>query len=203
MGDTSGTSYADAGADGAVAATPGRRPPTAVRVAVLLMSVDIVFHVVSVFYLPTTKGRLRETLHISQPQLSPDAVVLQVDQFVRQAVIVSLVFAVLLVVLAMRVWRGRNWARVLTLIYAVIAVLSLLQSATHATSPVWLAIGLSALAVNVAVIALLLGRAGRAHFGSRRRRAPLARPSAASGSAARHGEPGGVPGEQDVADEGH
>jgi hypothetical protein len=178
MSDTGEAAYADAVPDGAGPATSRRRrPPTAIRVAVLLMLADVLLYVASGLSLPSTEGRLRDSLHAARPSLSAEAVVQQVDRSVQQTLVLSAVFSVLLVLLATQVWRGRNWARVGTLIYAALGVLTLVQTLVHATSSVWLVAGWVALLVNVALVVLLVGRTGRAYFASKRRRPTAPRPA--------------------------
>lgn len=152
------------GPDGHVPATP----PAPVRNAVTLMFVRAAVSVLGTLALLLTRESLRRTLLEQNSALSPAQVDAALSVAVSVGLVLGAIFAVLYVLLALQVRKGRSWARTITI---VLAALSLLAGLTNLAQPAPAAtriLGLLTLVLEVGILGLLLTRPAAEYFRTRR-----------------------------------
>lgn len=140
-------------------------PPPPVLTAVRLMLVRAALGVVGLVVLLATKDSLRA--EILKKNRSADAA--RLDSLVNAAIAVGVVFGViflvLYVLLALQgVRKGRNWARIVTIVLAGLGVVSLAASFAQAEPALSRVVTFLTAVIDVAIIVFLTQRPSRDFF---------------------------------------
>ncbi len=148
----------------AAAPTPAGPPPKAVVNAFRIMIARAILGVLGLFIVVATKSSLRDAVAKKFPDYSTAKVNSTVNGLVAAAIVIGLVFALLYVLLALQVRKGKNWARIITWILAGLGLLSVLTAL--ATPAAGASRGLSLLdgLIDLAIIVLLLQKDSNAYF---------------------------------------
>lgn len=143
--------------------------PRSTALAVRLMYVQVALSVIGLIITLTSQDSLRASIRVRNTTASAS----QLDSLVTigliVGVVINIVFVVLYLLLSRQVGRGRNWARVVTVVLAAFSVLGGLSAL--AQSGVALSRVLSVLGALVAVgliVLLVLRPDSKAFFATRR-----------------------------------
>ena len=142
----------------------GQAPPPPVQNAVMLMFARSALSVLSLAVLFLTRDTLRDQIQQSDPAMSPEIVDTATTVALTVGSVIGIVFIGLYVLLALQVRKGKNWARIVTLVLAGLGVLAGLASLLQAAPTVSRVISLVALGLDVAIMALLLQRRSGDYF---------------------------------------
>lgn len=142
---------------GAAPPPPGRAP-TQVRVAGILLLVQIVLGDIStIIFLPSTYRRVM-ALQPAQPGIDPHLIQTMVTAVMAATIVISLIWLVVWVFFVVKAWQGRHWARVVLTVFLAISLLSLVftpfayaQGSVSLTRLPFTVVGLA-----IAVVVLLL-----------------------------------------------
>lgn len=143
-------------------------PPPAVRRLATLMLVRAALGVIGLVVSIATISSLRTRIEDRQTTLSHSAVDAVVTTSIVFSVVFGVAFTVLYVLLSRKVLQGRNWARIVTLVLAILGVLSLLGSAVQDQLAASRVLGVLAGLCDVAILVLVVSRASRSFFQSQR-----------------------------------
>lgn len=152
-----------------LAGGPTGPAPQSTALAVRLMYLLAALSVVGLVVTLATRSSLESAIRTRSPNLSAGQVHTALDVGIAFAVVVGVVFLVLYTLLARQVGRGRNWARVVTVVLAALSVLSTLSALVQPGATASKALSVVSLLVNLALVYLLAVRAdSRAYFAARR-----------------------------------
>ena len=143
--------------------------PKSTALAVRLMYVQAALSVIGLVVTLVSQGSLRSSITARNTTLSSSDLDTAVTVALVLAVVVNLAFVVLYLLLSRQVAKGRNWARIVTVVLAAFSVLGGLSAL--AQSGVGLSRVLSVIGgiVGVALIVLLMFRPdSKAFFATRR-----------------------------------
>jgi F0F1-type ATP synthase assembly protein I len=150
-----------------VPATRGAAPQP-VRLAAIGVFVLALLNLVGIAVAVGSRSRIVDQLHKSSTQLTDSQLNTAATISIAFSVVISVLFAVLLVWLGVKTLAGRNWARVTVTVLLVLGLLSGLYSLVRSGGPVALVLDLITLVVSVAVLVLLWGpAAARAYYAKR------------------------------------
>lgn len=152
----------DAGEYGRTAA---RGPaPSSVLTAVKLMYARAALGLLGILLTFTQRGAIEDIVREQNPGFSQSKLDDAVTAGLIVTVVVGALFLVLYVVLALKVGKGRNWARIVTWVLAGISLLSF--ASTLAGDNPGLSKGLGALGalLDIAIVVLLLQKPGNDYF---------------------------------------
>lgn len=155
----------------ATGAGPGHvpaAPPAPVRNAVTLMFVRAAVSVLGTLALLLTRESLRTTLLEQNSALSPAQVDAALSVAVSVGLVLGAIFAVLYVLLALQVRKGRSWARLITIVLAALSLLAGLTNLAQPAPAVTRILGLLTIVLEVAILGLLLTRPAAEYFRTRR-----------------------------------
>jgi hypothetical protein len=149
---------------GASSAASAGAAPAQVKAVVTIMVIRALIALAAIIVLFAGKDTLRRDVLKKNPGYNPAHVDQAVNTVVGVGVGIGVVFLVLYLLLALQVSKGRNWARIVTLVLASIGIASQLGSLALTASPVSRIAGVVALLLDVTVIALLASGAARRYF---------------------------------------
>lgn len=113
------------GADDTLGAPgPVGAAPRSTALAVRLMYVQVALSVIGLIVTLLSRDSLRSSITSRNTTLSPSALDTTVTATLVFLVVVNIVFVVLYLLLSRQVARGKNWARVVTVVLAALSVLS-------------------------------------------------------------------------------
>jgi hypothetical protein len=149
--------------------TPTRSAaPQPVRLAALGIFILALLNLANIAVTVGSRSRVVDQLHKSGTRLTDTQINTAATVSIAFSVVISVLFAVLLVWLGIKVLAGRNWARVTATILLVLGVLSGIYSLTRSGGAAALVLDLVTLVVSIAVLVLLWGPvAARAHYARR------------------------------------
>lgn len=149
--------------------TPTRSAaPQPVRLAGIGIFLLALLNLVDIAVELGSKSRIVDQLHKSGTQLTDTQVNTAATVSIAFSVVISVLFALLLVWLGVKVLAGRNWARITVTVLLGLGVLSGLYSLTRSGGAAALVLDLVTLVVSIAVLVLLWGpAAARAHYAKR------------------------------------
>jgi hypothetical protein len=139
-------------------------PPPPVANAVKLMLLRAALNLLELPLLFATKDSLRDQIRKANPAGSQSTLDRALTASLVAATVVGLVFIVLYVLLALQVRKGKNWARIVTLVIAGLGVLSGLAAFVQPAAGLSRALGVVALVIDVAIIVLLAQRPSSQFF---------------------------------------
>ena len=142
-------------------------PPAPVENAVRLMFVRAALGVLGLLALLLTRESLRTTLLEQNSTLSAGQVDTAVSVALGVGLVLGAIFAVLYVLLALQVRKGRSWARIVTIIIAALSLLAGLANLTQPAPGVTRVLGLLTVLIEVGILYLLLTRPAADYFRSR------------------------------------
>ncbi len=147
---------------------PAGPPPSSVVNASWLMYASATLVLVTLIVTVSAKGAIRRAISDANPTWDDQKLDSAVNAAIAVGAVIDIVILALLVLLAFKLRRGRNWARIVTWIIAGLGVLfavsSLAQPGTSGSRLLTLISGL----IDVAIIVLLMQRSSSEFF---RRRA--------------------------------
>lgn len=146
------------------AATP---PPTVVR-AVQLMFVRVAVGVLSALIAFASGDAIKDSIRESNTSLTADEVDAAYALGVGVAVFFGLVFAVLYILLAIQVRKGKNWARIVTWVLAGLGVLSGLVGLLGSGTGLEKLVSVVLLLIDAAIIVFLALKPSSDYFASRK-----------------------------------
>lgn len=137
--------------------TPGRAP-TQVRVAAILLLVQIVLGDIStIVFVPSTYRRMLAQ-QPPQPGVDPQLMQTVVTAVAAATIVISLIWLVVWVFFVVKAWQGRNWARVVLTVFLAVSLASVLFTpfayAQGSVSLAQLPFTVVGLAITVAVLLL-------------------------------------------------
>jgi hypothetical protein len=149
---------------------PRSAAPQPVRLAAIGIFVLALLNLVDIAVELGSKSRIVDQLHKSGTgaQLTDSQINTAATASIAFSVVISVLFAVLLVWLGAKTLAGRNWARITVTVLLVLGVLSGLYSLARSGGAAALVLDIVTLVVSVAVLASLWGpAAARAHYAKR------------------------------------
>lgn len=105
------------------APAPVGAPPRSTALAVKLLYAQAALAVIELIITLAFRNDLRSSLRTASPNLTPSGLDNALTAATIVAVVVNVAFVVLYLLLARQVPKGRNWARIVTVVLAVYAVL--------------------------------------------------------------------------------
>ncbi len=139
-------------------------PPPAVDNAVKLMFARAAVSLLSLLALLGTRGNLKDQVRKANPSFDAHKLDSTVTVAITAGVIVGLIFIGLYVALALQVRKGKQWARIVTLVLAALAVLSGLLTFLQPEPVLSRLLGVVNLALDIGVIGLLTRRPSADYF---------------------------------------
>lgn len=139
-------------------------PPPPVANAVKLMMLRSALSLLGLLALFGTRGSLKEEILKADPTLNSNKLDTALTVAISVGIVVALVFTALYVLLALQVRKGKSWARIVTLVLALLAVLSELSSLTQPATGLIRLLGVVELAIDIAIIVLLMLRPAAEYF---------------------------------------
>lgn len=157
---------------GAPAPARGGPAPSTVRNAVNLMYVRVVIGIISVVLTFAVKGQIRSGIEKNNGKngakaLFPNQIDTIVNAAVIVAVVIGVVFLLLYLLLAFQVRKGKNWARIVTIVLTILGVLSALASFAQAGNGLTHLVTVVSGLLDLAILILLLLPASRPFFSRR------------------------------------
>jgi len=143
---------------------PDRTPPMDVIRAVQLMFARVIISVIATIITFSSGDAIRDSIRESDPQLTPDEVDAAYNVGLGVAIVLGLVFAVLYILLAMQVRKGKNWARIVTWVLAGIGVLGGLLGLLGAGTGLEKGLSVVQLLIDAAIIVLLARKPANEYF---------------------------------------
>ncbi|MBO0827450.1 MAG: hypothetical protein J2P24_06685 [Streptosporangiales bacterium] len=142
---------------GAAPPAPGRAP-TQVRVAGILLLVQIVLGDIStIVFLPSTYRRMLAQ-QPAQPGVDPQLMQTLVTAVMAATIVISLIWLVAWVLFVVKAWQGRNWARVVLTVFLAVSLVSVVFTpfayAQETVSRAQLPFAVVGLAIAVVVLLL-------------------------------------------------
>lgn len=142
-------------------------PPSTVVNAFRLILVQVGLSVVNIVVALLTTGAIRDQVRASSPSLDQSMVDAAVGVAIAMAVVFGLIGIGVWILLAFKVRAGKNWARIVTFVFAGLGLLGGLASFAQPGSVVSHLLAVVALAIDITLI-VLLTRGPSAEYFSRR-----------------------------------
>jgi hypothetical protein len=155
------------GGYGQPAAPAGPAPAEVVR-ASILMFVQAALGLIGLIFNFADADGIKDSIRDSDSSLTPDQVDSAYTLSLTFALIIGLIFAAAYVLLAIQVRKGKNWARITTLVIAGISIVFGLLGLAASAPALSRVLGIIGLLINIAIFVLLMLRPAREFFASRR-----------------------------------
>jgi hypothetical protein len=149
-------------------AAPTGPVPKEVDLASKLMFARVALGIISSILAFTLGDSIKESIRNGNPELTPSQVDSAYAFGIGVALFFGLLFALLYVLLAIQVRKGKNWARIVTLVLATLGVLSGLLGLVSDGPALERLVAVLLLLVDAAIIVLLLRKPSSEYFASRR-----------------------------------
>jgi hypothetical protein len=149
-------------------ATPAGPAPNEVVRATLIMFVQAALGLLGLILSFTDSAGIKDSIREGSPNLTPDQVDAAYATGLIFAIIIGLVFAALYVLLAIQMRKGKNWARITTMVIAGLSILFGLLGLFSSAPTLNRVLGIIGLVLNIAIFALLLTRPAKEYFAARR-----------------------------------
>ncbi len=130
-------------------------PPSTVVNAFKLILVQVALSLVNIVVALLTTNTIREQVRTSTPALDQSMVDAAVGVAIAVAVVFGLISIGVWILLAFKVRAGKNWARIVTFVFAGLGLLSGLASFAQPSSAFSHIVLLLAVAIDIALIVLL------------------------------------------------
>lgn len=141
----------------------GERPPS-VENAVRLMFVVAALSLISTIVAFATKNQLKDRIEKANPDVSSARIDSLLNTAFTVGLLIGLVFLVLYVLLAFQVRAGKNWARIVTWIFAGLGVIGALSSLASTETPLSRVFSLISGIIDIVIIVLLAQGASNRYF---------------------------------------
>ncbi|HEX3336866.1 MAG TPA: hypothetical protein VHS54_10430 [Jatrophihabitans sp.] len=138
--------------------------PASVENAVRLMFVTALFSLIGVIVTLATKDDLRKRLLAANPGSDQAHLDNLVNGAITIAIVVSVVLLALYVALAFQVRKGKNWARIVTWVFAGLGVLGALLSFAGTATTLSRLLSIIQGVIDVAIIVLLAKTESNRYF---------------------------------------
>lgn len=155
------------GGYGEPAAAAGPAPKEVIR-ATLLMFAQAALGLIGLIISFADSGGVKDSIRKGDPSLTADKVDSAYTVGLVFALIIGLVFAALYVLLALQMRKGKNWARIVTLVIAGLSILFGLLGLGASAPAISRVISVVGLLLNIAIFVLLMLRPAREYFASRK-----------------------------------
>ena len=149
-------------------AAPAGPPPAEVIRATLLMFVQAALGLIGLIFSFADADGFKDRIREGNTSLTADQVDSAYTISLVFAVIIGLIFAAAYVLLAIQVRKGKNWARIVTLVIAGISILFGLLGLAASAPALSRILGIVGLLINIAIFVFLLLPKAREYFASRR-----------------------------------
>ena len=149
-------------------ATPAGPPPQEVVRATLIMFVQAALGLLGLIINFADSAGIKDSIRSGNPNLTADEVDRAYATGLIFAIIIGLVFAALYVLLAIQMRKGKNWARITTMVIAGLSILFGLLGLFASAPALNRVLGIIGLVLNIAIFALLLTRPAKEYFAARR-----------------------------------
>lgn len=131
-------------------------PPPSVVNAVRLMIVGAALSAIGIIVLLTTKSSMRTAIAKKNPSFDAHKLDTTVNAAIAISTVFGIIFLVLYVLLALQVRKGKNWARIVTMVITAIGVLSALASFAQPAPAISHIFGTVSGLIDLAIIVLLV-----------------------------------------------
>lgn len=139
-------------------------PPARVMNAVRLMFLSAAVGIAGLVALVATKSSLRSAIASENPNYDSHKLDTAVNAAVGAGVVVGVILIVFYLLLALRVRKGKNWARIVAWVMTGLLVLSALSSFAQPAAVLSRSLSLVGGALDIAIIVLLAGKDSNAYF---------------------------------------
>ncbi len=139
-------------------------PPSTVRTAVLLMFISAGLSFIATITEFALKDQIRDQIANNNPGADTGRLDDLLTTAITIAVAVSAVLLVLYLLLAIQVRKGKNWARIVTWVFAGLGTLSLVGAIAGTEPTVNRVLGVLGGIINIALIILLARPPSNAYF---------------------------------------
>jgi hypothetical protein len=129
-----------------------------------LMFVRVAVGIISAIVAFASSDAIKDSIRNNDPSLTEDQVNSAYNVGVGVAVVFGLIFAVLYILLAIQVRKGKNWARIVTWVLAGLGVLSGLLSLFGNGTSLEKAVDILLLLIDIAIIVLLSRKPSNDYF---------------------------------------
>jgi len=143
-------------------------PPKEVVWATQLMFLRVAIGLISAIVAFASGDSIKDEIRRSSPNFTQDQIDSAYNLVVGLAIFFGLIFAVLYILLAIQVRKGKNWARIVTWVLAGLGVLSGLFGLAGPGTGLDMLISLLLLVVDAAIIVLLLLRPSNEYFAAQK-----------------------------------
>ena len=158
---------------GAVARGPVGSPPQTVVTAVWLMLLRAAIGIVSVFITLGSRSTIKHNIIRDHPEYDASKVNNLIDAAIGVAIAFAVAWLVFYVFLSFKVRAGRNWARIVTWVFAGLGALSIFAVFGQDTATGTKALGVVTGIIDIVIIVLLAAPMSNPYF---RRPAPYGPP---------------------------
>jgi len=139
-------------------------PPSPVVNAFRLLLVQAALGLVNIVVALTTVDAIKEQVLKTSPELEPSLVDTSVSVAIGIAVVFGIIGIIVWTLLAFKVRAGKNWARIVTFVFAGLGLLSGLASFAQPASAISHILSLVGVAITIALIVLLTRPASADYF---------------------------------------
>jgi hypothetical protein len=141
----------------------GPAPSTVVN-AVRLMFANAALSVLGIIVLLATKDALRKAVRDNNTSASDTRINDLVNAAITVGIVVAVVLIVLYVLLALQVRKGKNWARIVTWVFAGLGVLGNLSNLAQPGSTLTKVTAVIGLVIDIGIIVLLASSKSHPYF---------------------------------------
>jgi hypothetical protein len=143
-------------------------PPAEVIRATLIMFVQAALGLIGLIINFADSGGVKDSIRDSDSSLTQAQIDSAYTVGLVFALIIGLVFAALYVLLALQMRKGKNWARIVTLVIAGLSILFGLIGLGASVPALSRVISIIGLLLNIAIFVLLMLRPAREYFAARK-----------------------------------
>jgi hypothetical protein len=139
-------------------------PPAPVENAFRAILVSAALSLIGVVVTLTSQDSIRAKLHETSPTLTAATLDATMMITVVGAIVFGIIFNFLYVLLALQVRKGKNWARVVTIVFVSLGLFFGLIGLTQPAAAISRGLGLVALVLDAVIIVLLSQRPAAEYF---------------------------------------
>ena len=149
--------------------SPQRGPePASVRTATRLMFLRAAIGLISLIAVFATKNTLKSKIRDNNPNYDAAKLNTVLNAAIVVAVVVGVIFLVLYILLALQVGKGKGWARVVTMVFAGLGILSAISSLVQTEPALTKVLAVVEALIDISVIVLLAQSQSSRYFTSSR-----------------------------------
>jgi hypothetical protein len=139
-------------------------PPSSVLNAVRLMFVGAAFAVVSAIVAISTKSTIKSKIAAKNPDFDAQKLNTAVNVTIGTIVVFGIIGIILFIWLALKVRKGRNWARIVTWVLTGLGIITALGSLAQNVAGATRVVDLIGGVLDVAIVVLLMQKTSNAFF---------------------------------------